>query len=95
MACSLHRPGFLLVPGHVPNVTRFSRVVHLVGINPLSAATVSAVAVRAVAGRRQNPLRLSTALGENELLVDLFCDNLRRYLAGDGLRNVFDRERGY
>jgi hypothetical protein len=28
-------------------------------------------------------------------MVDLFCDNLRRYLAGEALRNVFDRERGY
>jgi hypothetical protein len=38
---------------------------------------------------------MSTALGENELLVDLCCDNLRRYLAGTALRNVFDRERGH
>jgi hypothetical protein len=29
---------------------------------------------------------MSTALGENVLLVDLFCDNLRRYLAGAALR---------
>jgi phosphoglycerate dehydrogenase-like enzyme len=41
------------------------------------------------------PHSMSTALGENELMVDLFCDNLRRYLAGEALRNVFDRERGY
>jgi phosphoglycerate dehydrogenase-like enzyme len=41
------------------------------------------------------PHSMSTALGENELLVDLFCDNLRRYLAGEALRNVFDRKRGY
>ncbi|HWC02960.1 MAG TPA: D-2-hydroxyacid dehydrogenase [Methylomirabilota bacterium] len=41
------------------------------------------------------PHSMSTAFGENELLVDLFCDNLRRYLAGDALRNVFDRKRGY
>jgi phosphoglycerate dehydrogenase-like enzyme len=41
------------------------------------------------------PHSMSTALGENELMVDLFCDNLRRYLAGEVLRNVFDRERGY
>jgi glyoxylate/hydroxypyruvate reductase A len=41
------------------------------------------------------PHSMSTALGENELLVDLFCDNLRRYLSGEALRNVFDRERGY
>ena len=41
------------------------------------------------------PHSMSTALRENEVLVDLFCDNLRRYLAGETLRNVFDRERGY
>jgi phosphoglycerate dehydrogenase-like enzyme len=41
------------------------------------------------------PHSMSTAVGENDLLVDLFCDNLRRYLAGEPLRNVFDRKRGY
>ena len=41
------------------------------------------------------PHSMSTALDENERLVDLFCDNLRRYLAGAALRNVFDRARGY
>ena len=41
------------------------------------------------------PHSMSTALGENEALVEAFCDNLRRYLAGEALRNVFDRGRGY
>jgi len=41
------------------------------------------------------PHSMSTALDENEWLVELFCDNLRRYLAGQPLRNVFDRARGY
>lgn len=41
------------------------------------------------------PHTMSTAIGENELVVDLFCDNLRRFLAGEPLRNVFDRSRGY
>jgi glyoxylate/hydroxypyruvate reductase A len=41
------------------------------------------------------PHSMSTALDENEWLVDLFSDNLRRYLAGQPLRNVFDRARGY
>ena len=41
------------------------------------------------------PHSMSTALGENEALVDLFCDNLRRYLDGKPLLNVFDRGRGY
>ncbi len=41
------------------------------------------------------PHTISTAIGENELVVDLFCDNLRRFLAGEPLRNVFDRARGY
>jgi phosphoglycerate dehydrogenase-like enzyme len=30
-----------------------------------------------------------------ELAVDLFCENLRRYLAGEPLRNVVDTKRGY
>jgi phosphoglycerate dehydrogenase-like enzyme len=30
-----------------------------------------------------------------ERAVELFCDNLRRYLAGDPLRNVVDASRGY
>ncbi len=30
-----------------------------------------------------------------ERAVDLFCDNLRRYLAGEPLRNVVDPARGY
>ncbi len=30
-----------------------------------------------------------------ERAVELFCDNLRRYLAGEPLRNVVDPERGY
>ena len=41
------------------------------------------------------PHTISTAMDENELVVDLFCDNLRRYLASEPLRNVFDRARGY
>jgi glyoxylate/hydroxypyruvate reductase len=41
------------------------------------------------------PHSMSTALDENARLIDLFCDNLRRYLAGEPLRNVFDPARGY
>jgi phosphoglycerate dehydrogenase-like enzyme len=41
------------------------------------------------------PHSMSTALDENARMVDLFCDNLRRYLDGEALRNVFDRARGY
>ena len=41
------------------------------------------------------PHSMSTAYGENELLVELFCDNLRRYLAGEPLRNLVDKRRGY
>lgn len=33
--------------------------------------------------------------GYVDAVVDLFCDNLRRYLAGEPLRNVVDRESGY
>jgi glyoxylate/hydroxypyruvate reductase len=41
------------------------------------------------------PHSMSTAYEENELLVDLFCDNLRRYLAHEPLRNQIDKVRGY
>jgi phosphoglycerate dehydrogenase-like enzyme len=41
------------------------------------------------------PHSMSTAYDENQRLVDLFCDNLRRYLAGEPLRNVFNTSRGY
>lgn len=42
-----------------------------------------------------SPHRMSIVETENPLIVDLFVDNLRRYLAGEPLRNVFDPERGY
>jgi len=32
---------------------------------------------------------------EFQRIVDLFCDNLRRYLAGEPLRNRFDFDLGY
>lgn len=35
----------------------------------------------------------SPYMGDN--IVDLFCDNLRRYLAGEPLRNLVDLQRGY
>jgi glyoxylate/hydroxypyruvate reductase A len=41
------------------------------------------------------PHSMSTAVSENELLVELFCDNLRRYLAGEPLQNLVDKRRGY
>jgi len=41
------------------------------------------------------PHSMSTAYSENALLVDLFCDNLRRYLANEPLRNQIDKVRGY
>lgn len=37
-----------------------------------------------------SPHSASTSDRENERLVELFCDNLRRYLAGDPLRHVLD-----
>ena len=41
------------------------------------------------------PHSASTSVRENERLVDLFTDNLRRFLAGEPLRNVFVAERHY
>ena len=42
-----------------------------------------------------SPHSASTVDSENAHLTDLFCENLRRYLRGDPLLNVFDRERLY
>ena len=42
-----------------------------------------------------SPHRASIVDAENALIVDLFVDNLRRYLDGRPLRNVYDRDRGY
>jgi phosphoglycerate dehydrogenase-like enzyme len=41
------------------------------------------------------PHSMSTSRGENDLVLDVFCDNLRRYLAGQPLHHVYDRARGY
>jgi glyoxylate/hydroxypyruvate reductase A len=41
------------------------------------------------------PHSMSTAYTEDEWLTDLFCDNLRRYLHGEPLRNQVDKVRGY
>jgi glyoxylate/hydroxypyruvate reductase len=41
------------------------------------------------------PHTMSTAYDENERLADLFCDNLRRYLANEPLRKEFNKARGY
>lgn len=42
-----------------------------------------------------SPHSASTAGNENEKIVALFCDNLRRFLDGQPLRNVLDKERLY
>jgi phosphoglycerate dehydrogenase-like enzyme len=42
-----------------------------------------------------SPHSAATVRAENRLLTDLFIDNLRRFLAGEPLRNVFDRAAGY
>jgi glyoxylate/hydroxypyruvate reductase len=42
-----------------------------------------------------SPHSASTVAAENGLITDLFCDNLRRWLDGLQLRNVYDRAAGY
>ncbi len=42
-----------------------------------------------------SPHSASTVETENARLTDLFCENLRRYLRGDRLLNVFDPDRLY
>lgn len=42
-----------------------------------------------------SPHSASTVDTENAALTTLFCDNLRRWLDGRALRNVYSREKGY
>jgi phosphoglycerate dehydrogenase-like enzyme len=42
-----------------------------------------------------SPHTASVVEAENPLIVDLFVDNLRRFLDGRPLRNVYERDRGY
>jgi phosphoglycerate dehydrogenase-like enzyme len=42
-----------------------------------------------------SPHSASTVATENAALTDLFLDNLRRYRAGEPLRNRYHRDRGY
>jgi glyoxylate/hydroxypyruvate reductase A len=42
-----------------------------------------------------SPHTMSVVEAENELVVEVFADNLRRFLDGEPLRNVYDRDRGY
>lgn len=42
-----------------------------------------------------SPHSASTAETENQKIIDLFCENLRRYLVGEPLLNVLDIERLY
>jgi phosphoglycerate dehydrogenase-like enzyme len=42
-----------------------------------------------------SPHSASTVDVENSMLTDLFCDNLRRWLDGQQLRNLYSREKGY
>ena len=42
-----------------------------------------------------SPHSASTLVSENAKLVDLFVDNLRRFLAGRPLRNTYDATKGY
>ena len=42
-----------------------------------------------------SPHSASTVTQENARITELFCENLRRYLAGQPLRNVLDTEKLY
>ena len=42
-----------------------------------------------------SPHSASTVAAENGRIVDIFLDNLDRYLSGQPLRNLFERDRGY
>jgi len=42
-----------------------------------------------------SPHSASTVAQENARITEIFCDNLRRYLSGQPLRNVLDKEKLY
>jgi glyoxylate/hydroxypyruvate reductase A len=42
-----------------------------------------------------SPHSASTVMQENARITDIFCDNLRRYLSGQPLRNVLDKTKLY
>jgi phosphoglycerate dehydrogenase-like enzyme len=42
-----------------------------------------------------SPHSASTVASENAAITDLFCDNLRRWLGGEHLLNVYSRDKGY
>jgi glyoxylate/hydroxypyruvate reductase A len=42
-----------------------------------------------------SPHSAATVMAENGLITDLFIDNLRRWMAGRPLRNLYDRTAGY
>lgn len=42
-----------------------------------------------------SPHSAATVVAENARITELFVDNLRRWLDGEPLRNVFDHDRGY
>lgn len=42
-----------------------------------------------------SPHSASTVTHENARITEIFCDNLQRYLAGEPLRNVLDKEKLY
>jgi len=42
-----------------------------------------------------SPHSASTVTQENARITDIFCDNLRRYLSGQPLRNVLDKQKLY
>ena len=42
-----------------------------------------------------SPHSASTVTQEDERIIEIFCDNLRRYLRGEPLRNVLDKNKLY
>jgi phosphoglycerate dehydrogenase-like enzyme len=42
-----------------------------------------------------SPHSASTVESENQKIVDIFCENLRRFLTGEPLYNLLDTEKRY
>jgi phosphoglycerate dehydrogenase-like enzyme len=98
------RPGAVLINIARGTVVDEAALIEALRSGHLGGAALDVVAREPLAGDSPlwdlpnvliTPHSMSTAAAENGLLTDLFCDNLRRYLAGEPLRNVIDKRRGY
>ena len=98
------RPGALIVNVSRGQVVDEPAMIEALRSGALGGAALDVVAVEPLPAGSElwalpnvliSPHSASTVAQENELITDIFCDNLRRYLDGVPLRNAYDPELGY